>query len=190
MRSQANTAKLLADNPTLMLLRELEVLETVAANSKFNILLGDKGLADRVMNVSTLRQDGGMFQNAAGYLFGHDIFSLPVAPCSVLNELLTAADRHVSRSGLPKMERVLKGQTVVINRVLPRPRPLGRRRLHGRLKDSDRGIKTLRPRTMEPAGAAGCLLTAARTKLPTKRLWLSLQVIGHVLADRATATRP
>ena len=41
MRSQANTAKLLADNPTLMRLRELEVLEEVAANSKLNIVLGD-----------------------------------------------------------------------------------------------------------------------------------------------------
>ena len=49
--SQANTAKLLADNPTLMRLRELEVLEKVAANSKLNIVLGDKGLTDRVMNV-------------------------------------------------------------------------------------------------------------------------------------------
>ena len=53
MRSQANTAKLLADNPTLMRLRELEVLEKVAAYSKLNILLGDvspekRGLADRV----------------------------------------------------------------------------------------------------------------------------------------------
>ena len=37
MRSQANTAKLLADNPTLMRLRELEVLEKVAANSKLKI---------------------------------------------------------------------------------------------------------------------------------------------------------
>jgi len=51
MRSQVNTAKLLTDNPTLMRLRELEVLEKVAANSKLNILLGDKGLTDRVMNV-------------------------------------------------------------------------------------------------------------------------------------------
>jgi regulator of protease activity HflC (stomatin/prohibitin superfamily) len=51
MRSQANTAKLLADNPTLMRLLELEVLEKVAANSKLNILLGEKGLRDRVMNV-------------------------------------------------------------------------------------------------------------------------------------------
>ena len=51
MRSQANTAKLLADNPTLMRLRELEVLEKVAANSKLNIVVGDKGLTDRVTNV-------------------------------------------------------------------------------------------------------------------------------------------
>ena len=56
MRSQANTAKLLADNPTLMRLRELEVLEKVAANSKLNILLGDRvlgdrGLTDRVINL-------------------------------------------------------------------------------------------------------------------------------------------
>ena len=51
MRSQANTAKLLADSPTLMRLRELEVLEKVAANGKLNIVLGDKGLADKLVNV-------------------------------------------------------------------------------------------------------------------------------------------
>jgi regulator of protease activity HflC (stomatin/prohibitin superfamily) len=51
MRSQANTAKLLADNPTLMRLRELEVLEKIASNGKMNIVLGDKGLADRVTNL-------------------------------------------------------------------------------------------------------------------------------------------
>ncbi len=51
MRSQVNTAKLLQDNPTLMRLRELEVLEKVAANSKLNIVLGDKGLAERVVNL-------------------------------------------------------------------------------------------------------------------------------------------
>ena len=45
------TARLLADNPTLMRLRELEVLEKVAANSKLNIVLGEKGLTDRVVNV-------------------------------------------------------------------------------------------------------------------------------------------
>lgn len=51
MRSQANTAKLLADNPTLMRLRELEVLENVASTGKLNIVLGEKGLADRVVNL-------------------------------------------------------------------------------------------------------------------------------------------
>jgi regulator of protease activity HflC (stomatin/prohibitin superfamily) len=51
MRSQANTAKLLADNPTLMRLRELEVLEKIASNGKLNIVLGEKGLADRVTNL-------------------------------------------------------------------------------------------------------------------------------------------
>src|SRR5215216_5119581 len=42
IRSQANTAKLLADNPTLMRLRELEVLEKVAATSKLSVVLGEK----------------------------------------------------------------------------------------------------------------------------------------------------
>jgi len=51
MRSQANTAKVLQDNPTLMRLRELEVLEKVAASAKLSIVLGDKGLTERVVNV-------------------------------------------------------------------------------------------------------------------------------------------
>jgi regulator of protease activity HflC (stomatin/prohibitin superfamily) len=51
MRSQANTAKLLQDNPMLMRLRELEVLEKVAATSKLNVVLGDKGLTERIVNV-------------------------------------------------------------------------------------------------------------------------------------------
>ena len=51
MRSQVNTAKLVQDNPTLMRLRELEVLEKVASNSKLNVVLGEKGLADRVVNL-------------------------------------------------------------------------------------------------------------------------------------------
>ena len=51
MRSQANTAKLLADIPTLMRLRELEVLEKIASAGKMNIVLGEKGLADRVVNL-------------------------------------------------------------------------------------------------------------------------------------------
>jgi regulator of protease activity HflC (stomatin/prohibitin superfamily) len=51
LRSQANTAKLLAENPTLMRLRELEVLEKVMASGKLNIVVGEKGIADRVMSL-------------------------------------------------------------------------------------------------------------------------------------------
>jgi regulator of protease activity HflC (stomatin/prohibitin superfamily) len=51
IRSQANTAKLLQENPVLMRLRELEVLERVAGANKLNIVLGEKGLADRVVNL-------------------------------------------------------------------------------------------------------------------------------------------
>jgi regulator of protease activity HflC (stomatin/prohibitin superfamily) len=51
MRSQANTAKLLAENPTLMRLRELEVLEKVASAGKISVVLGEKGLTDKVVNL-------------------------------------------------------------------------------------------------------------------------------------------
>ena len=51
LRSQANTAKLLAENPTLMRLRELEVLEKLVATGKLNVILGEKGLVDRVVNL-------------------------------------------------------------------------------------------------------------------------------------------
>ena len=56
IRSRAPTrsvgpARLLAENPTLMRLRELEVLEKVATSSKLSVVLGEKGLADRVVNL-------------------------------------------------------------------------------------------------------------------------------------------
>lgn len=51
MRSQANTAKLLQENPTLLRLRELETLERVAASAELKVVLGDKGLADRIVNL-------------------------------------------------------------------------------------------------------------------------------------------
>ena len=51
MRSQANTAKLLEGNPTLMRLRELEVLEKVAASGKLNVVIGEKGLTERIVNL-------------------------------------------------------------------------------------------------------------------------------------------
>jgi hypothetical protein len=50
-RCRANTAKLLEDNPTLMRLRKLEVLERVAASGKLNVVLGEKGPAERVVNL-------------------------------------------------------------------------------------------------------------------------------------------
>ncbi len=51
MRSQANTAKLLENNPTLMRLRELEVLEKIATAGHMNIVLGEQGLAQRIVNL-------------------------------------------------------------------------------------------------------------------------------------------
>ena len=49
IRSQANTAKLLDAHPTLMRLRELEVLEKVAESSNLQVVLGDnKGLSDKL----------------------------------------------------------------------------------------------------------------------------------------------
>lgn len=43
MLSQANTGKLLEDDPTLMRRREMEVLERVAASGKLNAVLDEKG---------------------------------------------------------------------------------------------------------------------------------------------------
>ena len=48
MRHQLNSAKLLADNPVLMRLRELETLEKVVVGGKFKVVVGDEGLAERV----------------------------------------------------------------------------------------------------------------------------------------------
>jgi len=51
MRAQLNSARLIADNPVLMRLRELEVLEKVADKAKLTVVLGERGLADRVTNL-------------------------------------------------------------------------------------------------------------------------------------------
>ena len=51
MRSQANTAKILESSPTLMRLRELEVLERVSEKANLTVVLGEKGLADRVVKL-------------------------------------------------------------------------------------------------------------------------------------------
>jgi regulator of protease activity HflC (stomatin/prohibitin superfamily) len=51
IRSQMNTAKLMQENPSLMKLRELEVLERVAGSSELKVVLGEKGLAERIVNM-------------------------------------------------------------------------------------------------------------------------------------------
>lgn len=51
MRSQANTAKILANNPTLMRLKEFETLEKVAEKSNLNIVCGEGPLADKIVKL-------------------------------------------------------------------------------------------------------------------------------------------
>jgi len=51
MRSQANTAKMLEQSPTLMRLKELEIVERVSENAKLQVVLGEQGLADRIVNL-------------------------------------------------------------------------------------------------------------------------------------------
>jgi regulator of protease activity HflC (stomatin/prohibitin superfamily) len=51
IRSQMNTAKLIQENPSLMRMRELEVLERVAGSSKLQVILGEKGLTERIVNL-------------------------------------------------------------------------------------------------------------------------------------------
>ncbi|MEM1183284.1 MAG: slipin family protein [Acidobacteriota bacterium] len=51
MRSQANTARIFESNPTLMKLRELEVLEKVAERADLKVVLGEGGLADRLIHM-------------------------------------------------------------------------------------------------------------------------------------------
>jgi regulator of protease activity HflC (stomatin/prohibitin superfamily) len=51
MRMQANTAKILESSPTLMKLKELEVLEKVANKANLTVVLGEDGLANRVVKL-------------------------------------------------------------------------------------------------------------------------------------------
>jgi regulator of protease activity HflC (stomatin/prohibitin superfamily) len=51
IRSQMNSARMLEDNPMLLRLKELEVLEKVAVSSKMNIILGNEKLYEKVMNL-------------------------------------------------------------------------------------------------------------------------------------------
>jgi hypothetical protein len=58
MRSQANTARILESSPTLMRLRELEVLEKVAAKGNLTVVTGEQGLTERVVKLLARRQAG------------------------------------------------------------------------------------------------------------------------------------
>jgi regulator of protease activity HflC (stomatin/prohibitin superfamily) len=51
IRSQLNAARLIESNPTLMRLRELEVLEKVTEKAKLRVVLGDGGLARKVVDL-------------------------------------------------------------------------------------------------------------------------------------------
>jgi len=51
MRMQANTAKILESSPTLMKLKELEVLEKVAGKANLTVVLGEEGLTNRVVKL-------------------------------------------------------------------------------------------------------------------------------------------
>ena len=51
MRSQANTAKMLAANKTLMRLKELEVLEKIATSSSLSVVCGDDTLSNKVLKL-------------------------------------------------------------------------------------------------------------------------------------------
>jgi regulator of protease activity HflC (stomatin/prohibitin superfamily) len=51
MRSQLNTAKLMEDNPTLMRLRELETLERVTSGARLTLVVGEKGVTERLLKV-------------------------------------------------------------------------------------------------------------------------------------------
>ena len=51
VRSQANTARLMEQNPTLMRLREIEALERVADKGRLSVVVGEGGLAGRVVKI-------------------------------------------------------------------------------------------------------------------------------------------
>lgn len=50
-RSQANTARLFEQNPTLMRLRELEVLLKVAEKANLTVVVGERGLKDHIVKL-------------------------------------------------------------------------------------------------------------------------------------------
>ena len=57
MRSQANTAKLLADNPQLARLKELELLKDVLAGARTTFVFGHGDIADQVRSLVTSKDE-------------------------------------------------------------------------------------------------------------------------------------
>ena len=96
MRSQANTARIFESNPTLMRLRELEVLEKVAETSQLQVVLGESGLTDRVVK---LLQPGGRPRPPALFLRQTRTASHPrPTPVTLLPLIATyAPDQHRRR---------------------------------------------------------------------------------------------
>jgi regulator of protease activity HflC (stomatin/prohibitin superfamily) len=76
MRAQANTAKILESSSILMRLRGLEVLDTVSQKANLTVVLGEKGLADRVVKLRRSVEGGG---NGAAALGVSDAWC-PVCP--------------------------------------------------------------------------------------------------------------
>ena len=58
VRSQANTAKLLADNPALLRLREMELLKDVLAAAEATFVFGPGDLAEQVRGLATVKAGG------------------------------------------------------------------------------------------------------------------------------------
>jgi regulator of protease activity HflC (stomatin/prohibitin superfamily) len=58
VRSQANTAKLLAESPALARLKELELLKDVLAGAKTTFVFGNGDIAEQVRGLVTTGKDG------------------------------------------------------------------------------------------------------------------------------------
>src|SRR5262249_1433394 len=58
-RSQANTARLLAENPVLLRMKELEALEAILKGSKATFVLGPGDLGNQVKALVAGKDDGG-----------------------------------------------------------------------------------------------------------------------------------
>jgi regulator of protease activity HflC (stomatin/prohibitin superfamily) len=58
VRSQANTAKLLAESPALARLKELELLKDVLAGAKTTFVFGSGDIAEQVRGLVTSGKDG------------------------------------------------------------------------------------------------------------------------------------